>query len=94
MTPEVLQFFQSFFKMIWDIFEAITIPGTNFTVAQLTIGLLCANAMVVLLRKVIDDGGAVAFRSPEGKQYANRMIWSHRKYYGGSEENKEGHEGD
>ena len=93
MTPEVAHFFAEFFKSIWNIFEAVTIPGTNFTAAELTIGLLGASAFIVVLRKILDDGGAVAFRSGEGKAAANKMIWSHRKYYGGMEDDKEPHEG-
>lgn len=88
MTPEVLSFFKDFFKSIWGIFEAVTIPGTNFTVAELCIGLLAVNAFIVSMRKVLDDGGTVAFRSGEGKFEANHMIWGKRRYWFGTEEDK------
>ena len=84
----VLQFLKDFFKSIWYIFESIPVPFLDdFTVADLTIGLLGFSAFVVIIKKMIDSGGAVGFRSGEGKRIANQAIFGHKQYYGGDSEN-------
>lgn len=94
MNTEIQHFFKEFFFSIWQIFEAVTIPGTNLTAADLTIGFLGCSAFILIIQKMIDAGGAVAFRSGEGKVMANQMLFSHRRYYGGDQPNRGYHEGD
>lgn len=81
INNDVLVFLKSFFASIWHIFEAIPVPFLNdVNCADLTIGLLGCSAFILIIKKMVDSGGAVGFRSGEGKRTAYRTIFG--KEYG------------
>lgn len=56
MITEVKEFFQEFFRLIWSIFEAVTIPGTNITAANVLIGVVGVSVIMVFINKSMNAG--------------------------------------